>query len=76
MATCLEIITYALRQCKILGMGKDPRAAETEEGMTALQSMYDEWRTGGMFGTLEDIYLDATTRRKKENDTTSPPGSR
>jgi hypothetical protein len=59
MATCLEIITYALRQCKILGMGKDPRAAETEEGMTALQSMYDEWRTGGLFGTLEDIYLDA-----------------
>jgi hypothetical protein len=57
VSTCLEIITYAMRQCRILGMGKDPKAAESEEGMIALQSMYDEWRTGGMFGTLEDIYL-------------------
>lgn len=58
MATCLEIITYALRQCRILGMGKEPKAAEAEEGMIALQSMYDEWRTGGMFGRLEDVYLE------------------
>lgn len=59
MATCLEIITYAMRQARILGMGKDPKAAESEEGMVALQSLYDEWRTGGMFGQLEDVYLDS-----------------
>jgi hypothetical protein len=58
VATCLEIITYAMRQCKILGLGKEPKAAESQEGMIALQSLYDEWRTGGMFGELEDIYLD------------------
>jgi hypothetical protein len=58
VATCLDIITYAMRQCKILGLGKEPKAAESQEGMVALQSLYDEWRTGGMFGELEDIYLD------------------
>jgi hypothetical protein len=59
MATCLDIITYAMRQARILGAGKDPKAAESEEGMVALQSLYDQWRTGGMFGRLEDTYLDA-----------------
>lgn len=57
MATCLDVITYAMRQARILGMGKEPKAAEEEEGMFALQSLYDEWRTGGMFGGLEDVYL-------------------
>src|SRR6185503_15954394 len=56
--TCLDIITYAMRQAKIIGPGKVPKDAEAEEGMVALQSLYDQWRTGGMFGTLEDIYLD------------------
>jgi hypothetical protein len=58
MATCLDIITYAMRQARILGPGKEPKASEAAEGMIALQSLYDQWRTGGMFGTLEDIYLD------------------
>lgn len=59
MATCAEIIAYALRMNRVVGVGKDPKAAETTEGMVALQSLYDQWRTGGMFGELEDIYLDA-----------------
>lgn len=62
MATCLEIITYALRMNRVIGVGKSPKTAETTEGMVALQSLYDQWRTGGMFGELEDVYLD-------ENDT-------
>lgn len=57
MATCLDIITYAMRQNRILSLGKEPKAAEAEEGMFALQSLYDQWRTGAMFGQLEDIYL-------------------
>jgi hypothetical protein len=58
MATCRDIITYAMRQAKILGIGASPKTAEATEGMIALQSLYDQWRTGGMFGTLEDVYLD------------------
>ena len=57
MATCLQIITYAMRMSKIIGIGKEPKAAEEEEGMAALQSLYDDWRTGGMLGGLEDVYL-------------------
>jgi hypothetical protein len=59
MATCLEVISYAMRQAKILGLGKEPKAAEAEEGMAALQSLYDQWRIGGMFGQLTDVYLDS-----------------
>ena len=67
MATCLQTITYAMRMNKVLGLGKEPKAAEEEEGMAALQSLYDEWRTGGMFGTLCDEYLaaDATAEEGK-----------
>lgn len=57
-ATCLDIITYAMRQARVLSLGKEPKANETADGLVALQSLYDEWRTGGMFGTLEDVYLD------------------
>jgi hypothetical protein len=56
-ATCLDIITYAMRQTKVIGLGKEPKAAEEEEGMFALQSFYDELVAGGMFGRLEDSYL-------------------
>jgi hypothetical protein len=60
MATCLDIITHAMRQARIIGPGKDPKSAEAEEGMVALQSLYDGWRTGGMFGRLEDVFLEAS----------------
>lgn len=65
MATCLDIITYAMRQSAILGPGKEPKAAEAEEGMIALQSLYDEWRTGGMLGTLRDCYLTANANAQE-----------
>jgi hypothetical protein len=58
-ATCLDIITYAMRQARVLGPGKDPKDAEAEEGLAALQSFYDELLAGGMFGRLEDTYLTA-----------------
>lgn len=59
MATCQDIITYAMRMNGILGLGKQPKSAELDEGMAALQSMYDEWRTGGMLGELVDEYVTA-----------------
>jgi hypothetical protein len=58
MATCLDIITYAMRQAKIIGPGKEPKAAEAAEGMIALQSLFNQWRTGGMFGQLTDLFLE------------------
>ncbi len=60
MATCLDVITYALKLTKVLASGATPSAAETTDGLACLQSMYDEWRNQGMFGRLEDVYLDAS----------------
>jgi hypothetical protein len=60
MATCLDIITAAMRQSTILGPGKTPKSAESDTGLLALQSMYDEWVASGMFGRLEDVYLDGS----------------
>ena len=67
MATCLQTITYAMQMTKVLGLGKDPKGAESDAGMVALQSLYDQGRTGGMFGDLEDVYLteDATALEGK-----------
>lgn len=56
MATCRDIVTRALHMARIVDREDDPTAAELRDGMTALQSLYDQWLTGGMFGRLTDIY--------------------
>ena len=57
MATCLDVITYAMRMSRVLGIGDEPTGSEGAAGLAALQSLYDGWRNGGMFGELEDVYL-------------------
>lgn len=59
MATCTQIITYALQLARITPSNTTPEAPELADGLVALQSMYDAWLTGGMFGELTDVYLDA-----------------
>lgn len=56
MTTCRDIVTRALQMSGIVALGRDPKAAETEAGMVSLQSLYDEWVNGGMFGRLKDVY--------------------
>ena len=58
MTTCRDIVTRALQMSGIVALGRDPKAAEIEAGMVSLQSLYDEWFTGGMFGRLKDVYAD------------------
>lgn len=58
MATCLDIVTYAMRSLGVLGSGAEPTASEGADGLAALQSFYDELVGSGMFGRLEDIFLD------------------
>ncbi len=58
MATCLDTITTALKLAKVLPSGGTPSAAETVDGLACLQSLYDGWVMGGMFGRLEDVYLE------------------
>lgn len=57
MATCLDVITTALKLGRIIPAGEQPEADEAADGMVCLQSLYDHWRIGGMFGSLVDTYL-------------------
>jgi hypothetical protein len=59
MATCLDVIATALKLAKVLRSGGTPSASETADGLACLQSLYDGWVTGGMFGQLTDSYLTA-----------------
>lgn len=56
MTTCRDIITYAMRQARILPAGRDPKASELADGIVALRSLYDGWVANGMFGRLTDTY--------------------
>ena len=67
MATCLDIITSALKLARVLPSGGTPSASETEDGMDCLQSLYDEWVAGGMFGKLTDTYLTADDTAREGN---------
>lgn len=58
MTTCRDIVFRALRMARIVGHDEQPEAAELTSGMQILQSLYDQWLTGGMFGRLKDIYED------------------
>lgn len=59
MATCTQTITYALQLAKVLPSNTAATTEEAADGLVALQSMYDAWLTGGLFGSLTDIYLDS-----------------
>jgi hypothetical protein len=60
MATCRDIITGALRRARVYGPGETPNADDAADGMIALQSMFDGWRTGGTFGRLVDVMPDVS----------------
>ena len=57
MATCNDVIKTALKLGRVIASGVTPTTDEYADGLIALQSMFDGWRTGGMFGELEDVYL-------------------
>lgn len=55
MPTCRDVVTYSMRLSRIIGVGKQPKAAEAEAGLECLKSFYLELATGGMFGQLRDV---------------------
>lgn len=68
MATCAEVITKAYRKLGARGRGEVLDAAETEDGLTALQSLYDEMVFSRAFGPIAavqsavDVEADEDTR--------------
>lgn len=59
MATCLDIVTYAMRELGVLSIGREPRAAEADEGMVRLQAIIDSMWGAGIGAPLLDQELDA-----------------
>lgn len=64
MTTCRDIVARALRMSGIIGKGRDVKAAELDDAMFALQSLYDGMFTGGMFGRLRDKYATSSLTAK------------
>lgn len=56
MTTCRDVVTRALHMAGVVPRGEDPDADELRDGLTVLQSLYDGWLIGGMFGRLKDVY--------------------
>lgn len=63
--TCRDIVTLALRQARIVGIGRSPRAAEADEGMEALQALYDGMFADGPLGPFADVYATANYTAKE-----------
>lgn len=60
MATVRDVVTLALRQARVVGVGREPTSAEAARGLEAFQGMLDMMVAGGMFGQLVDVYLTAS----------------
>ena len=65
MATVREVVTLALRQGRVIGTNGTATAAEAARGLEAFQAQLDQWVADGMFGTLDDIYLEASATAKE-----------
>lgn len=61
MTSCLDVITLAMLQPRILAMGETPTDDEGETGLEALQGLYESWFVGGMFGSMSDEIEGAST---------------
>lgn len=57
MTTVREIITNALEEANEVAMGDTPSPEEAERGLFILQSLYDEWVDGGLFGRFNDVRI-------------------
>jgi hypothetical protein len=66
MPTCADIITQGLRLARVIASGENPKADEATDGMFALQSLFDEWVAGGVFGLMTDTYQTAAYTAKEQ----------
>jgi hypothetical protein len=46
--TVLEAVERALRRLRVIGLGKEPKAAEAAEGVTICNQMLHEWSIDGI----------------------------
>lgn len=67
MTTVREIITLGLQLARVIPLGRDPKAKESEAGLTILQGMFDSMFADGQFSSLTDVYVNfAYTAKENE----------
>lgn len=59
MDTCRDVIGRAFQKIKVYSPGETPSNDDEQVGLDELQSLYEEWAAGGMFGRLRDRYIDS-----------------
>lgn len=68
MPTCRETVNGAMRKIGRLAAGREPRAADSADGLAALQGLYRQWIVGGAFGRLADVIPTGATYVARENE--------
>jgi hypothetical protein len=53
--SCVEVVRLAMMRLRLLRAGETPQGNELEDGLRALQGMYDLWCSTGLFGRLNDV---------------------
>lgn len=61
MTTCRDIITHAMRELGVIGVGKQPKAAEAEEAMFRLQAIVSGLIGNGVGTPLADQIIETDT---------------
>lgn len=56
MPTVADTITFALRLARVTASGESPTAEEANDGLFAVQGMFDQWVSSGVFGLMTDNY--------------------
>lgn len=74
MATVRDIVTLALKQARVIGIGQTAPDPLASQGLTAFQTMFDMWVINGMFGRLTDLYKTANYEAKEGERITAPTG--
>lgn len=72
--TCRDIITLGLRQAKVIGLTRTPKAHESDIGLDVLQSLYRGWFGAGEFGVLNDVYKAADYTALEQDRVTAETG--
>lgn len=56
---CEEVVRRAMGRLKLLRAGETPNGTEMQDGLDALQGLYDTWFSAGLFGRVNDVIASA-----------------
>lgn len=66
--TVRDLIRRSLRKLAMVASGREPTAAQAQDALDVLQSLYRELAAQGVFGRLVDVLMTSTTYSARENE--------